>query len=1276
MFENTSDHKLKHTQAKPSGSATDNANYLVRLLRAKDGKYYVQNGLGNYMGTIAASTNVPTTAVGTEAVTIAKISNTDGHFYLQGTTNNSILDANDFTAGDPATVVGWGTSAPTTTGGNNDWAFYPVELVTHEDKFYRIRNKMYGYYMKERFSTHQVGCEEVNTTAFNDYTALWKLSIDGNSLKMQNAITGRYIQRQGYQVSVPYTTQTSASSFTLTPVEGEDNTYTITDQINNNASYTSMHCAASQNYYAVGWYANGAGDASVWIFEEVTPDNFILQVSRDTYQDMMSQIENASVYTEKLAKYFTDGTCTTLKDAYKSVTDETLTSDMTSDGLPAQVRNMALKVKNNTWTTYSGWDKTEKTFRVADYQAYSDNDKWTQIFKIGYKLSRITSPTGISASANSTIFLFAGPIPANQTVMAELVPSGSATGTTTTLHEGTNVIYAEEDCTIFIRNSVDNTNPMTPIANYSPVTIHIEGGEVNGYFDLTKGDDDGDWAKMMTHMLSGNTTDLKTERLVFHVPTTELKDAVGYDMVGVLTIWDSILKMERDMQGLEEYEGYYNNVLAVISPTSDYMHAANFGTYYADYTISSIMNYDNMSTNGGNIWGPAHEMGHIHQAPINMVGCTEVSNNLFSNVAVYNQGHQTSRAESIQKTFDDFMDGKSWLDRVFNTSNSADLWQCTHLYWQLYQYFHIVGHNTRFYPELYKALRADPMTHSGGIFIPASDDYLKFYKKCCEVSGYDLTEFFQVYGFFTIPTQQSYTLSGTTRDAHLVGDYGNYYVYTTQEMIDAAKAEVAAMNLKPCNIIFIEDRVKAPLATYEGHAEGEYKKIFSTGQVSAFGTVGETGQYTEFNKPCTPYTYNVSGNTVTMDGSGAVGFKVYDNSGNLVGVYNTNTFTLPTGLENFTIQAAAGNGSNVTATYDSNQETFPKASTWYTFCTPLRGTRYMHSSGAGNGVYGETFEGGNQTDDMMWKFVERGDGSYDIINRSDNSYLDPTISYNNQMKTTASRPSSGWTLSPAATEGMWIIYDGTTQLNQGNNLVSGSSTRYIVYNWGNGSNTSDTGCQFTIMEAQIEDLNVYKNVLIKYVNGGYYTTIYSPFALELPTDGEDNPIAKAYAGFVDKTNGVIKLEAFTDNIIPAYQGALVEFLYDPNNIGAEPGDFYYTFTPTTAPGTLIEGNRLTGTLVDTNPSTYSPDIVLTFGRSSGNLGFYKYSGSSPLKAGKAFLVLTDDEYSSIRSFTIGIPTGINDINLRGTSEIYDIQGRRVNKAVKGIYIINGKKVIK
>ncbi len=129
LFEDVSTHTLKHTQTKPSGLATANANYLVRLVTGSDGNYYIQNGLGNYMGQITASTNVPTTALKEQQHVVAKIGATSGHYYVQCASNNVLLDANDFSQGDPSTVVGWGTTVPTATGGNNDWAFYPVTFA-------------------------------------------------------------------------------------------------------------------------------------------------------------------------------------------------------------------------------------------------------------------------------------------------------------------------------------------------------------------------------------------------------------------------------------------------------------------------------------------------------------------------------------------------------------------------------------------------------------------------------------------------------------------------------------------------------------------------------------------------------------------------------------------------------------------------------------------------------------------------------------------------------------------------------------------------------------------------------------------------------------------------------------------------------------------------------------------------------------------------------------------------------------------------------------------
>lgn len=130
---------------------------------------------------------------------------------------------------------------------------------------------------------------------------------------------------------------------------------------------------------------------------------------------------------------------------------------------------------------------------------------------------------------------------------------------------------------------------------------------------------------------------------------------------------------------------------------------------------------------------------------------------------------------------------------------------------------------------------------------------------------------------------------------------------------------------------------------------------------------------------------------------------------------------------------------------------------WYQLYTPNRDNRYMASNGAGEGITGVE---GNRYARTMWKFVLREDGKFDIINRSDNSYLAPTASYNSQITTSAIQPTAGWELSYANSPGLFIVHSGTVQLNQ-----TQSSLGYKIYNWSNGqtgTDRADTGCQYKI----------------------------------------------------------------------------------------------------------------------------------------------------------------------------------------------------------------------
>lgn len=139
---------------------------------------------------------------------------------------------------------------------------------------------------------------------------------------------------------------------------------------------------------------------------------------------------------------------------------------------------------------------------------------------------------------------------------------------------------------------------------------------------------------------------------------------------------------------------------------------------------------------------------------------------------------------------------------------------------------------------------------------------------------------------------------------------------------------------------------------------------------------------------------------------------------------------------------------------------------WYTLSTPKRGTRYTTSYGAEKEIIGDA----SATKASQWKFVSRTDGSLDIINRADGTYISPTSANNSALKTVVEQPSTGWNITSTPSEGYFIITSGTTEFNQ-----TQAGLGYKVYNWGynttgftNAFNNTDAGCLYVFNMVEIE----------------------------------------------------------------------------------------------------------------------------------------------------------------------------------------------------------------
>ena len=167
----------------------------------------------------------------------------------------------------------------------------------------------------------------------------------------------------------------------------------------------------------------------------------------------------------------------------------------------------------------------------------------------------------------------------------------------------------------------------------------------------------------------------------------------------------------------------------------------------------------------------------------------------------------------------------------------------------------------------------------------------------------------------------------------------------------------------------------------------------------------------------------------------------------------------------------------------------PKASTaneefWYQITSLRSPNLFISAEGEATGVVGKENTGTSAV--SMWKFFDRGDNTYDIVNRQYGSYLNPVASYNTQITTTKSKPAKGWTVSYGNTPSYYIISSGEVQLNQ-----TGSGQSFKLYNWSNsatlGSDRGDTGCQLSIAEAaELEELPSTLTYTVDKANGDLY----------------------------------------------------------------------------------------------------------------------------------------------------------------------------------------------
>ncbi len=837
-------------------------------------------------------------------------------------------------------ILGWKANGNGVSDNFSDWVFEPVTDITQDEikasinagsgaaqaedgKYYRIVNTAYETYITEAAHAHTLNCLQGFD---NDYSQVWKLEKKGNTWLLKNALTGYYIQRRNGTLSQQYKTVANTTlGFMLN--EGADeyiDDYVIVDNLSN---AVGLHC--DQRSVVVGWYTTN--NASQWKLEAVNVDEAALaKAQQELAEYAVLTTANAAKISKTLQDYFEDYACTRLKAEYQNMSDtelealmSTTPSETSKIALPPFIQRMVLKVKNNSWGTW------EKEFRNFAYSPYNNQEVAWRI-GCGFLYSNQSNPTGIHVKRGDilTIYVDEAPMPGAELKLMHCVGL-NVNGETMTLQRGFNYYAPSQDGSIFINYHV--TNMGLSVSNFPDIRVHIEGGYVNGLFDTSRGHTNDDWLSMVN---AGLFTDwvihMKSKYFEFNLHKdqvfsvlrgTQYQSKFGYPSMntdmktkavdkdgqpkgiqGALIRWDQIQEMMYELMDVTQFKGRYRGLTSASSSSGGNPYASSFGTYYPG--VGGIIDYYDLTVGrdtdeGGNRWMVAHEVGHIHQALFNQPGDTEVSNNFFSQVSAWIGGSHVGRGRPWSKTAAAFHEGKFY--------HEYDLWQRSRMYFQLYLYFHVQGHDPQFYPKFFNLFRKQGMRSSGDASNPMSGraSFLRFAEYACEASGLDLSEFFRFYGYFK--PLKNYT----------VGDYGNSYVTTTQAEINASIAKMQQYPKGPAGLMFIDERIRKEAAPKDAPSFlGTFRWATSGDAQPGSAAVGTVGMYSDFRDDIetAPYSCTVSSTgrvVVKNDGKGAVGFKVYNNEGILVYAANTYTFDIPTAIRQagYTIYVAYGNGN-------------------------------------------------------------------------------------------------------------------------------------------------------------------------------------------------------------------------------------------------------------------------------------------------------------------------------------------------------------------------------
>ena len=640
--------------------------------------------------------------------------------------------------------------------------------------------------------------------------------------------------------------------------------------------------ASIMNYMVLYPRTSGANGiikkASVWIsteensdYEKVADidvvtginDPVVVSLSQPVINPRKVKISVTDAYTHDVGKYYVS-----LREIefYESKTINALATDLEfftdetfSELAPGITVEDISKIENpfiQNIAAYLLAGKYNTEYRVQEYEAFRPYQDLAKELKTS-TYSRYENPTGMFFEANQEVVVFVEPGVVNKLSLIVKDFGSSGESNSYVLKDGLNVITMKGKGNGYI-------NYFTPDWESSAnVKVHIASGKVNGYFDIARHtNEDG---RNLLDNATSEIMDIKGDRVHLAYPVDVLRRNAYSQLYDLTVMYDSIIGSEQTIMGLKKYGRLPKNHMFGRVIWDGFMHADGIGAAFHNNTLDKLANPSHIIDN---IWGIAHEFGHVNQVRpgVKWVGTSEVTNNLYSSWIQYLYAPEKTRLEHeavdgvVGNRYNYFfkygiLEGQEWglQSKNYGVKDGkwgGDVFISLIPIWQLHLYYHLAGegnawHKPYFYADVFEKVRnTDESSMSHG------ELQMNFIKNVCDAVEQDLSDYFIKVGMLQVIDK-------------FCSDYTPDWKKITQDMIDETILYCSKYPKPATDYLYYISSNTVDAYKYKRAVEGQFNQGIS-------GTTTKTVSHSEWKNAVVFETYKGNELThITVHGCGS-----------------------------------------------------------------------------------------------------------------------------------------------------------------------------------------------------------------------------------------------------------------------------------------------------------------------------------------------------------------------------------------------------------------------